>query len=106
MFPPPPPPVLVPRLLQLAANERVDKEGKVRSPLDEAKVLPAAERFRDAGVGRSRLVSRVVPIAGRERRGTRVLREALPGVYVSASFEVLHRIREYNRVVRIRKSCG
>ena len=49
------------------------------------------------------LLPRVVPIAGRERRGTGVLREALPVVYVSASFEVLHRIRDYNRVVRIRE---
>jgi hypothetical protein len=52
-----PPPVLVPRLLRLTVNERVDKEGSVRSPLDEATVPAAAEGFRDAGVGRSRPAS-------------------------------------------------
>ncbi len=41
MIPYRPPPVLVHRPLRLTVNERVDKEGSVRSPLDEAKVRVA-----------------------------------------------------------------
>jgi len=57
VFPYRPAPVLVPRPLRLTVNKRVGKEGSVCSPLDEAKVLAAAQRFRDAGVGRSRSAS-------------------------------------------------
>ena len=94
MIPYRPPPVLVPRPLRSTVNERVDKEGSVRSPLDEAKVLAGAERFRDAGVGAiAACFLWSFPSPGHERRAAGILREALPGVYVSASFEVLPRIR-------------
>ncbi len=73
VFPYRPSPVLVPRLLQLAANERVDQEGKVRSPLDEANVPAAAGRFREAGVGLSRLAS-----PGRSDRRARAPRRRRP----------------------------
>jgi hypothetical protein len=63
VFPYRPPPVLVPRPLRLAVNERVDKEGNVPSPLDETKVLAAAEASVTPEWGDRGLLPLVVPIA-------------------------------------------
>ncbi len=99
VFPYQPPPVLVPRPLRLTVAERVDKDGEIRTPLDEQQVVDAAARFREAGVEAVAvcfLWSFLRP--EHERRAVEILRKELPGVYVSASVDVLPRIREYNRV--------
>ena len=44
------PPPLVPRYLRLEARERLDADGRVLVPLDEASVTRAAERFAQEGV--------------------------------------------------------
>ena len=41
---------LVPRQLRLEARERVDANGRVLVPLDDASVIAAAERFAELGV--------------------------------------------------------
>jgi N-methylhydantoinase A len=99
VFPYTPPPVLVPRSLRLTAAERVDSDGRIRTPLRETDVAAAAERFAAAGVEAVAvcfLWSFLEP--AHERRAAEILRERLPGVFVTSSSDVLPRIREYNRV--------
>jgi N-methylhydantoinase A len=93
-----PPPVLVPRHLRLPVSERVDGNGDVLAPLDERDVETAAAKLRDEGVeavGICFLWSFLYP--EHERRAEEIVRELLPGVFVTKSADVLPRIREYNR---------
>jgi N-methylhydantoinase A len=89
---------LVPRALRLTARERIDKEGRVHTPLSDADVLAAAERFAAAGVD-SIAVSFLWSFLDRrhEDRAAELLRERLPDVFITTSADVLPRIREYNR---------
>jgi len=98
VFPYQAPPVLVPRTLRLPVNERVDKNGRVRTPLAEDDVEAAAQTLREAeveAVAICFLWSFLRP--DHERRAAEILRERLPGVFVTTSNDVLPRIREYNR---------
>ena len=93
-----PPPVLVERALTLTVTERIDATGAVITPLAEQDVRAAAGIFRDAGVEAvavSCLWSFLNP--SHELRIRELLQEALPGVYVSLSCEVLPQIRVYER---------
>jgi N-methylhydantoinase A len=99
VFPYSPPPVLVPRPLRVPVRERVSSEGAVRTPLVEADVESAAERFAAAGVEAVAvcfLWSFLEP--AHERRAAEILRARLPDAFVTVSADVLPRIREYNRV--------
>src|SRR6266511_4035026 len=98
VFPYAPPPVLVPRPARLPVTERVDADGQVLIPLDESDVERAAAKLRDQGVEAVAICflwSFLYP--EHERRAEAVLRERLPGVFVTTSADVLPRIREYNR---------
>jgi N-methylhydantoinase A len=89
---------LVPRHLRLPVPERLDNEGKVLKPLDEAAVralLPVlrAEKVESIAVGL--LHAFVNPV--HERRVRTILAEALPAVPVSLSSEVSPEMREWER---------
>ncbi len=89
---------LVPRYLRLPVPERLDNEGRVLLPLDEAAVqalAPAlvAEGVESVAVGF--LHSFVNP--QHERRVRDILADALPGVPVSLSHEVSPEMREWER---------
>jgi len=89
---------LVERALCFEVEERLDAEGKVVRPLDEADVEAAIAAIRAAGVeavGVTFLHSYVNPV--HEARVGEMLRAALPGCFVSLSIEVLPEIREYER---------
>jgi N-methylhydantoinase A len=78
--------------------ERVDSHGRVVVPLDEQGVRAIAARLRDAGyqaVAVAFLFSH--QNAAHERRVRDILREELPGVYLSLSAEVAPVIGEYER---------
>ena len=93
-----PPPVLIERALTLTVTERIDANGRVITPLAEQDVHAAAAVLRDAGVEAvavSYLWSFLNPV--HERRTREILQEALPGVYISLSCEVLPQIRVYER---------
>ena len=93
-----PPDPLVPRRRIHPIEERVNVEGEAVVPLHEADVNAAVERLRsDAveAVAVSYLWSFLDP--AHEQRTGRILREALPDVYVSLSSEVLPQIRAYER---------
>jgi N-methylhydantoinase A len=89
---------LVPRRWRREACERVAADGSVVMPLDEASVGEAAAFFRLEGV-ESIAVAFINSYANdaHERRAAAILREAAPGVLVTASCEVMAEIQEYER---------
>jgi N-methylhydantoinase A len=92
-----PPEPLVPRELRFTVRERVDPDG-VAAPLDVAGLEAAIAELRDADVESVAvcfLFSFLDP--AHERRAGQMLRDALPGVRVSLSSDVLPEFREYER---------
>jgi N-methylhydantoinase A len=93
------PPALVPRPLRLEVAERVTADGAVLTPLD----LPAVDRALDelAGQGVEALAICFLYSFLHPRHEAAVLERArarLPGVFLSASHEVLPEFREYERL--------
>jgi N-methylhydantoinase A len=91
------PPALVPRELRFTVRERMGPDG-VLIPLDGESVRAAVDACREAGVE----AVAVCLLFGflhpeHERRVGEALREALPGVQISLSSEVLPEFREYER---------
>ncbi|GAC1343922.1 MAG: hydantoinase/oxoprolinase family protein [Acetobacteraceae bacterium] len=89
---------LVPRHLRLPVPERLDNEGGVLLPLDEAAVLewvPVLEREGVQSIAVGFLHSFVNP--AHERRVRTLLERTLPGVPVSLSSEVSPEMREWER---------
>ena len=92
------PPPLVPRQLRFEVDERTGPRGEVLRPLDETGVRAAAERIRAAGI-ESVAVCYLHSFANpdHERRTGEILRETLPGAFVSLSVDVLPQKLEYER---------
>jgi N-methylhydantoinase A len=91
------PQALVPRELRFTVRERVGPRG-VRSELDEASLQELIEKLRQVeidAVAVCLLFSFAHP--EHERRVSAAIREALPGLYVASSSEVLPEFREYER---------
>jgi N-methylhydantoinase A len=91
------PPALVPRELRFTVRERMGPDG-VLVPLDHDSVRAAVAACRDAeaeAVAVCLLFGFLHP--DHERRVGAALRQALPGVHVSLSCEVLPELREYER---------
>lgn len=89
---------LVPRHLRFEARERLDAQGKVLMPLDEASVIEAARAFAREGVEAVAvcfLFSFLDP--AHEEAAERILAEHLPDVPISLSSRVCPEIREYER---------
>ncbi len=89
---------LVPRSLRFTVPERVDVQGRVRIPLDEAAVRAVAaelNRHAIASVAIAFLHSYVNP--GHETRVREILAEDCPEVWVTLSCEAAPEIREYER---------
>jgi N-methylhydantoinase A len=89
---------LVPRRLRLEVPERVRFDGSVELALDEAAVRTAARRFKEldvAAVAVCFLHSYANP--AHELRAAEILREAAPGLFVSASADVFPNMREFER---------
>jgi N-methylhydantoinase A len=89
---------LAPRNLRFEVRERLDAEGAVVEPLDEAGVRAAAEAIKRAGaeaVAVCFLHSYRNP--AHERRAGEILREMLPDAFVTLSVDILPQIREYER---------
>ena len=91
-------PPYVPRRLTYELRERIDSEGDVFTPLDEASVLDAIERARLAGVEAiavSLLWSIVNP--AHELRVGELIAQHLPGLPFTLSHQLNPVIREYRR---------
>jgi N-methylhydantoinase A len=92
------PSVLIPRRRRFEITGRIDAQGEEVTPLAEEEVPALVEAIRASGaetVGVSLLFSFLND--SHERRLGAMLREALPGVRVFLSSEVLPEIREYER---------
>ena len=93
-----PPDPLVPRRLRFPITERVDKLGSPVISLDESDVIEAARVCRDAQVEAVAICFLWSFLhAEHELRAEEILREQLPGVFVTRSTAVLPVMREYNR---------
>ncbi|MFL6663587.1 MAG: hydantoinase/oxoprolinase family protein [Rhizobacter sp.] len=89
---------LIPRELRLEVDERIDAEGEVLRPLDEAQVAAAARRLVDAGaesVVIHFLHSYVNP--AHEARAAEIVRALWPNPYVTAGHAIVAEYREYER---------
>lgn len=92
------PPPLVPRRLRLEVAERVRFDGSVETPLDEAAVKAAAVRFKELGVTAVAVCFlHAYANPAHEARAARILREAAPEFFVSASADVFPNMREFER---------
>jgi len=89
---------LVPRRWRLEAAERIGADGAVVRPLDEVSVCRAAEMFVADGV-EAVAICFINSYANdaHERRAAALLREVAPHLLVTASYEVLPEIKEYER---------
>ncbi|HVC63651.1 MAG TPA: hydantoinase/oxoprolinase family protein [Acetobacteraceae bacterium] len=89
---------LVPRHLRLGVPERLDNEGNVLLPLDEAAVRALVPALRDADVQSIAIGFLHAFVNPRhEQRAREILAAALPGVPVSLSSEVSPEMREWER---------
>ena len=91
------PPALIPRALRFSVRERMGPEGEL-APLDEESVEAAVAALREAeveAVAVCLLFAFLHP--AHEQRVGAAIRDALPGVHVSLSSEVLPEVREYER---------
>lgn len=89
---------LVPRDLIVTVRERIDATGRVLVELQEDDVRAAAAHFREQGIEAiavSFMWSFLDP--SHEQRAAEILREELPGVFVTISSDVLPQIRAYER---------
>jgi N-methylhydantoinase A len=89
---------LVPRHLRFTIPERVDAQGGVRRPLDEAAVQALVPRLRDTGVGAVAIcLLHAYANPAHERRVRAILAAAMPELAIAISSEVCPEIREYER---------
>lgn len=91
---------LIPRELRLEADERVDADGEVVRPLDEAGVAAAADRLIAAGC--EAIVIHFLHSyrnPSHEARAAAIVRERWPQGHVTAGHEILSEYREYERGV-------
>ena len=89
---------LVPRRWRLTVPERLDNEGKVLLPLDEAALRARVEEMRAEGIESLAigfLHAFVNPV--HERRAAAIVRQAWPELPVSLSSEVSPEMREWER---------
>jgi N-methylhydantoinase A len=89
---------LVDRDLAFEIDERIDANGNILSPLDEAAVDELATTLRKRrveAVAVCLLHSYASPV--HERRIGEILRKALPDLFVTLSHEILREYREYER---------
>ncbi len=89
---------LVPRHLRLEIDERLNPDGSVFRPLDEASVLTATRQLVDQGV-RSVAITYLHSYANpaHEHRTLELLAAEFPDLSLSASVDVAPEIREYER---------
>lgn len=84
----------------VAVRGRMGADGEEVRPLDEAEVRAALEKLRDAGVEALTVSLINAYLNGtHERRIGEIAREAMPGVPVSLSHDVLPEMQEYERTL-------
>ena len=89
---------IVPRNLRVGLDERLDRSGAVRTPVDEGELRRVVDQLTGAGV-ESIAVNFLHAFANpaHERRVGEYIRQHHPEVYCSLSSEIMPEIREYER---------
>ena len=90
---------LVPRFLRLPVRERMDRDGRILIPLDEASVistLPVLDEHRIESVAIGYLHGFINP--EHELRTSELLRDARPDLSITLASEVAPEIREFERM--------
>ena len=93
------PPVLIPRDRRLEVTERIDAQGRVETPLDTASLAISVAALKDAeveAVAICFLHSYLRP--EHEAAARAAVENALPGVYITCSSEILPEFREFERM--------
>jgi 5-oxoprolinase (ATP-hydrolysing)/N-methylhydantoinase A len=91
---------LVARRHRLEVPERMDRDGRVVAPLDEAAVAAAARQLAKDGVQAVAICFlHSYANAVHEKRAAEIVKEAAPGLAVSISSEVVAELWEYQRTV-------
>jgi len=90
---------LAPRYLRFTVDERIDSEGKVLKKFKEKELLPIIKKIKEEKVESVAICfMNSYKNSSHEKQAVKFLRKNLPGVFVTASFEVLPSIRFYERV--------
>jgi len=90
---------LVPRRLRAGVGERLDRMGREVEPLSVADVRAAIDVFRKEGVEAvSICFMNAFANAAHERAAAELVRQELPGAYLTVSTDLLPSIRFYERV--------
>ena len=92
-------PALIPRRYRWPVRERIDAQGDILAPLDEAgvdRLIGKIEHAHIESVAIGLLHSYANPV--HEQRVAELLRRALPNLFVSLSSEISPQIREYDRL--------
>jgi N-methylhydantoinase A len=93
-----PPEPLVPRRLRLGVVERTDYKGDEVVPLDESGLREACRGLAADGIEAVAISFLHSPTGPEhERRALALCRELMPGVYVTASSDLLSQVRYYDR---------
>jgi len=89
---------LVPRRLRFEVDERIGSDGKIMKKLDMESLNQVIQRVKNAKI-ESVAICLLHSYANPENEltVTKMVREALPGTYVTCSNEILPEIREYER---------
>ncbi|MBU6529591.1 hydantoinase/oxoprolinase family protein [Streptomyces mayonensis] len=89
---------LVPRPQVVEVTERIDSDGTVRTPLDEADVLDALGRLRDLGVEAVAVcLLWATENPAHELAVAKLVEQKLPGSFLSLSHEIAPSVGEYAR---------
>ncbi len=92
------PPPLVPRRRRIEIPERLDHQGKVLTPMDEAAVARAGEAFATSGVEAVAVVFlHSYRNPDHERTAAAILQKLLPEAYITCSVDVSPEFREFER---------
>jgi len=90
---------IVPRYLRIGVTERIDKNGKIVTPLNEDEVREAVRFFKKEKVEAIAVCTLFSFLNDtHERRIKEIIKEEYPEAYISISSEVLPQIREFERM--------
>lgn len=90
---------LVPRYLRFTVDERIDAEGNILAGINTNELDTIIDKIRKEDVKAAAICFMNSYInADNERAATEYLRKNLPGIFISASYEVLPSVRFYERV--------
>jgi len=96
----PKPAPLAPLELTIEARERIDKDGKVLTPLDDKRLRASLATLREGGVEAVTIAFMNAYVDGTHERMARdIVLDEMPGMSVSISSDVMPEMQEYERTL-------